>query len=115
MRGDTQPCRRLSGGSGDLVQQVKEQPCGERRARPVLHHDLPRANDLEFAEKAGRGRSDQWLQGFETRGSGGVAGLAAILAAVDASISTFCCMIEHPARAQRTVRIATGLQIIWTL
>jgi len=48
---------------------------GERRARAVLDYDLPRASDLEFAEKTGRCRPDHRLQSFEASRSGGVAGI----------------------------------------
>jgi hypothetical protein len=41
--------------------------------------------------------------------------LAAIIAAVEASISTFCWMAEHPARAQKMAKILITLQIILTL
>jgi hypothetical protein len=38
--------------------------------------------------------------------------LAAIIAAAEASISTFCWMTEHPPRAQRMAKILITLQII---
>src|ERR1700730_8153128 len=67
--------RKPSGGPGDLVQQMKEQAGRERRARPVLDHDLASASELELAEHAGRRRSYHRLQGHEASGSGGVAGI----------------------------------------
>jgi hypothetical protein len=54
---------------------MQEQPGGERRAWAVLDYDLPRANDLELAEKTSRRRPDHRLQSFEASGSGGVAGI----------------------------------------
>src|SRR5580693_10555463 len=41
--------------------------------------------------------------------------LAAIVAAVEASISTFCWISEHPPRAHRTANILNTLQITLTL
>jgi hypothetical protein len=91
---------------------MQEQSGGERRAWAVLDYDLPRASDLELAQKTSRRRPDHRLQSFEARGSGSVADFAAIAAAVEASISTFCWMTEHPARAQKMANMLIILQII---
>src|SRR5437588_7841325 len=72
---DARLCKRPSGRPWDLVQQMQEQPGRERRARAVLDYDLPRASDLELAEKTSRRRPDDRLQSFEASGSGGVAGI----------------------------------------
>src|ERR1700722_16112916 len=65
----------LSGCPRDLVQQMQEQPGGERRAGAFLDYDLPRASDLELAEKTCRRRPHHRLQSLEASGSGGVAGI----------------------------------------
>jgi len=54
---------------------MQEQACGERRAWPVLDHDLTGASDLELAEQAGWCRPHHRLQGPETSGSGGVSSI----------------------------------------
>src|SRR5437764_7009581 len=72
---DARLCNRPSGRPRDLVQQMQEQPGRERRARAVLDYDLPRASDLELAEKTGRRSSDHRLQSFEASGSGSVTGI----------------------------------------
>ena len=67
--------RPPSGCPRNLVQQMQEQPGGERRARAVLDDDLPRASDLELAEKTGRRTPHHRLQSLEAGGSGGIAGI----------------------------------------
>jgi hypothetical protein len=54
---------------------MQKEPGGERRARAVLDCDLPRASDLELAEKTGRRRPHHRLQSFEASSPGGVAGI----------------------------------------
>src|ERR1700730_17657727 len=72
---DARSLRRLSGCPRGLVQQMQEQPGGERGTGAVLDYDLPRASNLELAEKTSRCRPDHRLQRFEASGSGGVAAM----------------------------------------
>ena len=69
---------------------MQEQPGGERRAGAVLDHDLPRASHLELAEKTSWRRPDHRLQSLKQAAPAVSPALAAIVAAVEASISTFC-------------------------
>ena len=91
---------------------MQEQPGGERRARPVLDHDLPRAGDFELAEEPGGAVPTTGSRALKQAAPAVSPELAAIVAAVDASISAFCWMTEHPAKAQRMTRMLTVLHII---
>src|SRR5260370_33528810 len=78
LAGEEQDCgfvRPPSGCPRDLIQQMQEQPGGERRARAVLDYDLPGASALELAGKAGRRPPDHRPQSLEASGAGAVAAL----------------------------------------
>src|SRR5436305_8481089 len=87
---DARLCKRPSGRPWDLVQQMQEQPGRERRARAVLDCDLPRASDLELAEKTSRRRPDHRSRALKHAAPAVSPALAAIIAAVEASLSPFC-------------------------
>src|ERR1700730_19311714 len=72
---DARSLRRLSGCPRGLVQQMQEQPGGERGTGAVLDYDLPRASNLELAEKTSRRRHYHRMPRFEAILTGRVAGL----------------------------------------